>query len=401
VPGAQAAVSSRVTAVNLISVTWLPRVPLQRIGFWFSKAPDWWARLFEEQALQLQFKTFNFLHTARWVSLGRFPRVAETQPSERFRNRWVLYTANYDGDWRPYFGTFMEAMSEGVYDLWGQSVGYPDFPAPGTAYELEAWLDSRIKDSQHYYAAYPHATANDVRAAVMVRREACSAALDLQNRGTPDDTDVSDVFDEISRRVRHCLGPIDPAPWPEPTLAPNGQITGVVTVFPILPGHEEEMTQAIGSLRSGANSPFRRVPGVHFARLALLDRNEIGVHPHKTVPVRNSYLLFTADFDSVDGYPDLFFRSVFQEMTADVDSVWQHCWGFERSGDDRDFTALARRCSRPVLREFIDCPDQSLASVLRSLGSQRVYVSLAQARFKGGSVKARDLYGFLHHQPTG
>ena len=157
-------------------------MPVQRLGFTLSKSPDWFARKFNEQGLEQQLKTFNFLHTARWVSLGRFRRFDASQPRERLSPRWVLFTANFDSGWEPYFGAFMEAMAEGVYDVWGQSIDYPGFPAAGTANALRDWLDTRLPATQHYYAAYPHATTNDVRSAVRVRRDMCSLAIDLQTR---------------------------------------------------------------------------------------------------------------------------------------------------------------------------------------------------------------------------
>src|SRR5579864_5891550 len=92
----------RITSVNLITATPLLRVPLQRFGFLLSKSPNWWSRIFDEEALELQFKTFNFLHTARFVSLGRFPRVARAQEAEPASLRWVIFIGNFDGAWAPY-----------------------------------------------------------------------------------------------------------------------------------------------------------------------------------------------------------------------------------------------------------------------------------------------------------
>ena len=174
--------SGRIGAINLITATKLARVPLQRFGFLLSKSPDWFARAFDEQSVERQLRTFNFLHTGRWVSVRRFPRVTASQRRERFGVRWVLFTGNFDGELAPYFGTFMEAMGEGVYDIWGQSIGYPKFPAPGTANTMIEWLDTRLPTNQHYYVAYPHATTNDIRAALRVRREICSLAVELKIR---------------------------------------------------------------------------------------------------------------------------------------------------------------------------------------------------------------------------
>ena len=65
--------SGRVSAVNLITATRLRRVPLQRLGFTLSKAPDWFAQKFGEQGLERQFKTFNFLHRRALGEPRAFP----------------------------------------------------------------------------------------------------------------------------------------------------------------------------------------------------------------------------------------------------------------------------------------------------------------------------------------
>jgi len=398
-----AASTTRINAVNLITATKLPRVPLQRFAFLLSKAPGWLAQAFDEVDLERRLKTFNFLHTARWVSLGRFPRVARDQGRERRSPRWVLFVANFGGAWETYRAAFMEAMSENVYDIWGQSIDYPDYPAPGTAGSFVKWLDTRLPPNEHYYAAYPHARTNDVRAAVRVRREVCSVAHELRAQGVTGTELVSSAFDDLARRVSQCLGPIDPAPSSSAPTFADGSIHGSVAVFPVLPGHEEALETSIRALPCGTYSPFRRVPGTHFARLALLDRREIGRHPTTALRLRNSYLLLAADYDASDprGGGDRFFRSVYRAMPEEVRSVWRHCWDFEQVDDDREFADLASRCRCPVLREFIDYPDQSLRSVLTALGSQRRFVELLQRRARGHPIEAEELVGFLDHPPSG
>ena len=401
----------RVTAVNLVTATHLSRVPLQRIGFWMARSPDWFARIFDEEGLSVQFKTFNFLHTARFALLGRFPRVTRRQPREsRWGPRWIVYIGNYDGAWRPYFGTFMEAMSEGVYDIWGQSIGYPGFPAPNTANELQDWLDTRLSPSQHYYAAYPWASANDVRSAVRVRREVLSAALELKEAYAAGQvtnvTDIGPTVDDLARRLRQCLGPIEPPPGWRPRrdgleILPNGGVCGYAAVFPVRPGEEDALRRAIEALHPGDASPFHRVQGTHFARLALLARKDIGRYQgkRKPVPPRNSYLLFAADFDATTverSSGEQFVRAVYKAMPETVRSIWSHCYGFANVNDfGATFEKVAKQCRRRFLVEFIDCPDQSLDSVLDALDFHRRFVDLVRRRNEGSRINACHLLAFL------
>ena len=326
---------------------------------------------------------------------------------ERFGIRWVLYTGNFDGQWEPYFGAFMEAMSEGVYDVWGQSIDYPKFPAPRTANALEDWLATRIPPSQHYYVAYPHVTTNDIRSALRVRREVCSLAVELAIRhgGACSTEVVTRAFDEITARVRHCLQPIDFPAWRQTPALADGSIGGIVAIFPLRPGHEPFLRQAIEQLPSGpVDSPFRNVPGTHFARLALLDRDAIGRHPKTVVMLRNSYMLFTADFDGL-GPPrergGRYFRAMYRAMPEEVQAVWTHCDGFENVDDEGRFSDVAVRCRCRNLREFIDYPEESLRSVLTAVGSQRAMVDLVRCRGQGQSIEPGAVLAFLDHQPIG
>ena len=397
----------RVRDVNLITATKLSRVPLQRLGLLLSKSPEWLARAFDEQSLERQLKTFDFLHTARWVAVQRFPRVSPYQRRERFGVRWLLYTGNFDGEWRPYFHTFMEAMGEGVYDIWGQSIGYPKFPAPGTANALQVWLDTRIPPSQHYYVAYPHVTTSDIRAALRVRREVCSLAVELTARdlGASAVAVVTRAFDAVAARVRHCVQPIGAPPWPQPPALANGSIRGFVAIFPLRPGHEPLLKSAIEELPIGsAASPFRRVPGTHFARLALLHRDVVGRHPRTFVPLRNSYLLFAADVDgegSASRSAERYARSMYRTIPDEVRAVWSHCLGFEDVDDDQHFGHLAARCRCRILREFIDYPEESLRSILTALASQRAFVELVRLRARGVPVDVGSVTAFLDDQPRG
>jgi hypothetical protein len=271
-------------------------------------------------------------------------------------------------------------------------------------------------DSQHYYAAYPHATANDVRAAARVRREARSTAIDLEASEVGPGADVGLVFDDLARRLSQCLGPVGrPADgWEAPPAVAEGHIQGVAGVFPVLPGHEELLSEAASALGEGPASPFFMVPGTHFARLALLHRDKVGRYPggrrrpapgragpRDPVPVdrlANSYLVLAADVDGAGhrrAAHDRFFRTLFRVAPGAVDSLFSHCWGYASVDDDRDFADLAWRCRRPVVREYMDYSDESLRSVLAALAGHPAFVDLLERRRRGQPVTPLELAGAL------
>jgi hypothetical protein len=189
-------------------------------------------------------------------------------------------------------------------------------------------------------------------------------------------------------------------------------VRGLVAVFPVKTGgsaagtdgdgvdHEEELRRLLTDLPSGGDSPFGRIAGVHFARLALLDRRCIGVHPRRRdcIQPRCSYLLLAADFDAGAiqpgaGSPDeTYLRAMYETMADEVDAAFSHCWGYEPSSGGDGFVRLALRCRRPFLREFIDCPDQSLGSVLAALEGHGRLLDLIRRRDADGTVDAAALY---------
>ena len=176
-------------------------------------------------------------------------------------------------------------------------------------------------------------------------------------------------------------------------------------MFPVLPDHEQALKAEIEAWPTDVGSPMRNVPGTHYARLAILHRSEIGRHPTTELALRNSHLLFTADFDGrgpTRESVERFFRAVHRSIPDEVRAVWQeHCAGFEYADTDSEFAKLATRGRCRVLREFVDYPEESLRSVLTALRSQRRFVDLVQRRTAGGTITASDVLEFLEHSPSG
>jgi hypothetical protein len=251
-----------VSSFNLLTTTTSWRWPRQRLGFLVARQRDVTARLVGMLSGPEQLRVLNFLHTARWVDVGHFPHVADGQPRERRSTRSVLFCSNFNGDRDTYIRCFMEAFPEGVYDIWAPSLGWPGFPRPGTSNVLFGWVMDRFIRSEHDYRAYPHATTNDVRAALAVRREVRSLVADLR---TADGSDPSPwtaaALDELASRVQHCLGQVDaPTAGAWPPAASGGSIHGLVTLLPIRAGSEAAVRAAIEKFRPG-QQPVRPVPG--------------------------------------------------------------------------------------------------------------------------------------------
>jgi hypothetical protein len=307
----------------------------------------------------VQFKRLDFLHTATWVRVERFPVIPGVMP-ETNKYRWVLFLSNFDGGWDAYLDAFLDAFGPGIATLWATSAGFPPFPGRGSRYALLEWLRTRLVDSLHYYAAFPEASTHDIRSALRVTREV--GALVTEHAGhEPDVADPAHVpaarWLQMVTRLQSCLSQsASSAPKDAITRGATG-LSNLVSLSPVIPGHEDELRDAIAALNVGP-SPFAGVPGTHFARLALIDRLSAGVHPDDTIELNNSWLLFGADFDgwfpvdedSSPRAPDEQLRRYFDlvDRRPRLKAIWnEHCYGA------RESDSLASYLLPTVVKRFV------------------------------------------------
>ena len=132
-----------------------------------------------------------------------------------------------------------------------------------------------------------------------------------------------------------------------------------------------------------ATSPFRTIPGTHFARLAVLDRRTAAFHPRHTVTMRNSWLLFAVDFDGdfaneergarlMDGGEIRRYLRAIDDVPA-LRNVWSDCFGF------RSHAAFEDLLEPSVVERFVlfrDHGDTTLAEIVPALELKRWFVSL-------------------------
>ena len=101
----------------------------------------------------------------------------------------------------------------------------------------------------------------------------------------------------------------------------------LTVLTPVHPGREERLSAYLRAIPQDEGSPFRRLPGTHFARWVVVDRLREGYlgAPFPPTPLRGSYLLYTSTFDStvVEHVEELRIR-----LGAEADAVWEHCVGY-------------------------------------------------------------------------
>lgn len=395
----------RINTANLLTATdrWnLGGMTLQGINLALLNQPPWVTRLIREDHLPGSLKRLNTLYTARFVKIGRFPRYPGA-PRERGRYRWQLFAGTFDTEWEPYFELFADMLAGGVNMVWGQAVDYPGYPQPETRNALLQWLDDRLPPSQHVYAAYPNASAHDVRAAVRVRRELRSLANNCRDHGV-----LAARFDHAIASLQHCLGSAEP-PGPNPAAEPQRVadtpdgctgMSGFVALAPIRPGRVADVQRQISALGPLHKSPFQKVPGTHFARLAILD-SDATAHPHRNTALKSSWILFIVDFDGLFGEQEFRRRKIDKQQfrnyvtslkaVEELRRIWQHCYSF----DDDNFVEFLWRGVAKRRLLFRDYPDTTLREIRQALDFRRDLLSAIRAGGRQRSDFILDLGGRL------
>jgi hypothetical protein len=117
--------------------------------------------------LQKDLIDLSFIEFARWVIVprGGLPFLAGTQEREELKYDYLLFFSNFNGTWNQYIDAFSAVLSGGLNLIWQFSEKFPG-AVPVTLFKEYI---ARVQfDTDYYYTAYPHATANDVKSAHVV-----------------------------------------------------------------------------------------------------------------------------------------------------------------------------------------------------------------------------------------
>ena len=157
--GPMSNINGKVYAMNAITPmkpwkTWILR------GFFFL--------LGHIKPLQKDLIDLSFIEFARWVVLPRkgFPFLGNGQLKEDLKYDYLLFFSNFNGTWNQYIDAFSAVLSKGLNLVWRWSEKFPG-AVPVTLFKEYI---ARVQfDTDYYYTAYPHATANDVKSAHIVQ----------------------------------------------------------------------------------------------------------------------------------------------------------------------------------------------------------------------------------------
>lgn len=117
---------------------------------------------------QKDLVNLSFIEFARWVIVPRksFPFLGSGQPREDLKYDYLLFFSNFNGTWNQYIDAFSAVLSQRLNLVWRWSEKFPG-SVPVTLFKQ--YIAHVQFDTDYYYVAYPHATANDVKSAHIVQ----------------------------------------------------------------------------------------------------------------------------------------------------------------------------------------------------------------------------------------
>jgi hypothetical protein len=158
--------------------------------------------------LQKDLIDLSFIEFARWVIVPRegFPFLANRQLKEDLQYDYLLFFSNFNGTWNQYIDAFSAVLSKGLNLVWRWSEKSPG-SVPVTLFKEYI---ARVQfDTDYYYTAYPHATANDIKSAHIVQSSLDQLGL-IAEQSSPQQ--FADAYLRFLLEVQSHLGETGEAP---------------------------------------------------------------------------------------------------------------------------------------------------------------------------------------------
>jgi hypothetical protein len=144
-------------------------------------------------------KRLSFIHSARWALLREIPYNGAPQPRVTLRHPHLFFESNFNGGWEEYIDAFSYVLTTGMFGFWGSSYGF-GWALPAGPFKKYIRRNEYV--ANHYYSAYPEATATMVLQALELEPKV--AAL----RARAADLSPAEFAAEWRRlltEVQHCL----------------------------------------------------------------------------------------------------------------------------------------------------------------------------------------------------
>lgn len=193
-------IAGKAYAINVIT-------PIRGWTTWLNKL-IFWAAIKMPKTLN-GLLTLSLIHYARWVIIERdqFPVLSPDQPKEKLKYNYVLFFSNFNGSWAQYVDSFTFAIPSGLDMFWKWNVRYPK-SVPLTPFH--DYIRFNQIQTDHYYNAYPMASANDVKSAKKLHLALMDFDARLDEHAS--DEAFQKKFHLLLRDLQHDMGTMQHTP---------------------------------------------------------------------------------------------------------------------------------------------------------------------------------------------
>jgi hypothetical protein len=142
----------------------------------------WWGRTWLTAVFHLArwlpvvlttLRRLSFIHFARWTIVREIPYNGSPQPLEKLKYPHLFFESNFNGGWEEYIDAFSYILTRGMGVFWRSSYGFPGaLPTP----PFKDYIRENQVEAEHFYSAYPDATATMVASALRLEEQVATFA---------------------------------------------------------------------------------------------------------------------------------------------------------------------------------------------------------------------------------
>ncbi len=329
-----------------------------------------------------QLRALSFIHFAHWSVLDGLAAKGTAGVSAR-KDQYLMFQSNFNGPWHEYIEAFCQVVGTGINAI---LAGCEGFPGLGPTRGFRTFMENHEFVADHYYSAYPDATATMIRAALELHGDLARMRTLADKH---DDAGFARAWDQLLATPRvqanlagqACTHPGVPAYLRQLVFGRKnvaGKAYAFIALTPIAPGRADELRTHLRRLPRGRQSPLATVPGTHFGRWVVLDRVFHDSWPERYEVLEPAYLLFTAVFDrSSRDAPQTYLDQLMSIMGTDAGTIWGSCQGWPAAGDRHERSSYLRRHQRDVNFLFAAYPG-NVAEIHRALTDRELLVGFAR-----------------------
>lgn len=328
-----------------------------------------------------QARNLSFIHFAHFSVLDKLA-AGPTAKGAR-KEPYLLFESNFNGLWEEYIEAFCQVIKLDINVLMACCEGFPGLvPARG----FRTFMENHEFVAEHYYSAYPEASATLIRAAQelagdLATMSRTAARRDDQHFARAWSQRLADPRVQANLAGQACTHPSLPAYLRRMFVARKnvaGDAYAFVALTPIQPGRAEELRTHLQCLPRQNRSPLAGVPGTHFGRWVVLDRVFHDSWPERYEVLDPAYLLFTAVFDRTSGDARArYLNSLLSGLGSEADAIWGACQGWPGTDDPQACSAYLRehQCDAQFL--FAGYPGK-VAEIRRTLANRERLVDFVR-----------------------